>query len=81
MLKIPYQRPIFHAFPNFVHSLSKRSVDTTLGGDSVRSGWEKLGDTSSVETSLCKTEGSSQTSTSSSNNDSIIFVVDDWVLV
>lgn len=68
-------------FQDDVHSLSKRSVDTTLGSDSVRSGWEKLGDTGSVETSLCQTESSSQTSTTGSDNDSIIFVVDDWVLV
>lgn len=63
------------------HSLSEGSVDTTLSGDSVRSGREKLGDTGSVEASLGETEGGSQTGTTSTNNQSIVFVVNDGVLV
>jgi len=41
---------------------------------------EELGDTSSVETSLSKTKGGTKTSTSSTDDDSIISVVDDRVL-
>lgn len=55
--------------------VSESRVDTTLGSDSVRSGREKLGDTSSVEASLGETEGSSQTGTTGTNNDGIVLVV------
>lgn len=55
--------------------LSKGSVDTTLGGDGVGSGREKLGNTGSVETSLGQTEGSTQTGTTGTDNDGIVLVV------
>jgi hypothetical protein len=41
----------------------------------VRSGREELGDTGSVEAGLSETEGSSQTGTTSTNNESIVLVV------
>lgn len=55
--------------------LSKGSVDTTLSGDGVRSGREKLGNTSSVEASLGQTEGRTQTGTTGTNDDGIVLVV------
>jgi hypothetical protein len=55
--------------------LSKSSVDTTLGSDSVTSCGEQLGDTSSVESSLGQTEGSAQTGTTGTDNDGIVLVV------
>lgn len=47
----------------------------------MRSGREQLGDTGSVEASLGETEGGSQTGTTGTNNESIVFVVNDGVLV
>jgi hypothetical protein len=41
----------------------------------VTSCWEKLGYTGCVETSLGKTESRTQTSTTGSDDDSIVFVV------
>lgn len=60
--------------------LSEGSVDTTLRSYSVRTSGEELGNTSSVEASLSKTEGRSQTSSSSTDNDGIVLVVDNGVL-
>ena len=37
--------------------------------------WEELGDTGSVEASFRKTEGSSQTSASGTDNDGIVLVI------
>jgi hypothetical protein len=55
--------------------LSKSSIDTTLGSDSVASCGEQLGDTSSVESSLSQTKGSAQTGTTGANNDGIVLVI------
>jgi len=55
--------------------LSKSSVDTTLSGNGVRSGREKLRNTGSVETSFSQTEGSAQTGTTGTDDDGIILVV------
>lgn len=55
--------------------LSKSSVDTTLGSDSVTSGGEQLGNTSSLESGLSQTEGSAQTGTTGTDNDSIVLVI------
>lgn len=57
------------------HLLSKGSIDTTLSSDSVRSSGEKLRDTGSVESSFSKTEGGTQTGTTSTDDDGIVFVV------
>ena len=46
----------------------------------MRTSREKLGDTSSVEASLSETEGRTQTSSSSANDDGIVLVVDNGVL-
>jgi len=46
----------------------------------MRTGREKFRDTSSVEASLGKTEGGTQTSSSSTNDDGIVLVVDNGVL-
>lgn len=61
--------------PVILVHVSKSSIDTTLGGDSVRSSREKLGDTGCVEASLGKTESSSQTSTTGTDNEGIVLVV------
>jgi hypothetical protein len=58
----------------FVH-VTESSIDTSLGGDSVTSSWEKLGDTGGIQASLGKTEGGTKTSTSSTNNNGIILMV------
>jgi hypothetical protein len=55
--------------------LSKRSIDTTLGGDSVRTSGEELGDTGSVEASLGETEGSTQTRTTGTDDNGIVLVI------
>jgi hypothetical protein len=60
--------------------LSERGIDTTLRSYSVGSGGEELGDTGGVEASFSETEGCSQTSSSSANNDGIVLVVDNGVL-
>jgi hypothetical protein len=61
--------------------LSKRGIDTTLRGYGMRSGGEELRYAGRVEASLSETEGCSQPRASSSNNDSVILVVDDRVLL
>ena len=63
-----------------LYVLSERGIDTTLRGYSVRTGREELGDTGSVEASLSETEGRTQTSSSSTNDDGIVLVIDDGVL-
>lgn len=55
--------------------VSQSSVDSSLCGDGVRSSWEELGNTSSVESSLGKTESCAKTGSSSSNDDSIVLMV------
>lgn len=55
--------------------VTEGGVDTTLSSDSVASGREQLGDTGSVETGLSKTEGGSQTGTTSTNDEGIVLVV------
>jgi hypothetical protein len=61
--------------------LSKRGIDTTLRGYGMRSSGEELRYTGRVEASFGKTEGCSQPRASSSNNDSVILVVDNGVLL
>lgn len=55
--------------------VSKGGVDATLGGDSVTSGREKLGDTGSVEAGLSETEGGSQTGATCTDNEGIVLVI------
>lgn len=61
--------------PIILVHVSESSIDSSLCGDGVRSSWEELGNTSSVESSLGKTESCAETSTSSSDDDSIVLVV------
>jgi len=60
--------------------VTQSSVDTTLSGDGVRTGREELSDTGGVQASLGKTEGGTKTSTTGSNDESIVLVVDNGVL-
>ena len=61
--------------PVILVHVSESSIDTTLSSDGVRSSREELGDTGSVEASLGKTESSSQTGTTGTDNESIVLVV------
>lgn len=65
--------------PVVLGHVTKSCVDTTLGGNGVRSGREKLGDTGSVKTGLSETESGAETGTTGTNNDSIVFVVNDRI--
>ena len=55
-------------------------VDASLGGDGVAAGGEELGDDGGLEPLLNETESCSEAGTSSSNDDGIVLMVDDWVL-
>jgi hypothetical protein len=59
--------------------VSERSVDSTLCGYCMRPSGEKLGYTGGVETSFGETERGAKTSSSSADNNRIVFVVDDGV--
>jgi hypothetical protein len=61
--------------PVILVHVSERGIDTTLGGDGVRSSRKEFGNASSVESSLCQTEGSAQTCTSGSDNDGVVLMV------
>lgn len=61
--------------PVILVHVAKGSVDTTLSGDSVTSGREKLGNTGSVEASLSKTESGTKTGTTGTDNEGIVLVV------
>ena len=60
--------------------VAKGRVDASLGGDSVAAGGEELGNDGGLESLLNKTESCSEAGTSSSNDDGIVLMVDDWVL-
>lgn len=61
--------------PIILVHVSQGSIDTSLSSYSVASSGEKFGNTCGVETSLGKTEGRSKTSSSSTDDNGIIFVV------
>jgi hypothetical protein len=61
--------------------IPESSVDSTLRSDSVTSRGEQFGDTRSIEAGLCKTKGSAQTGTTSTNNNCIVFMVYHRILV
>lgn len=73
---------IVHVTPPviLVH-VSQRRVDTTLSSDCVTSCGEKLRYAGSVEPCFGKTEGCSQTCTSSTDNDRIVFMVYYGILI
>lgn len=60
-------------------TVTERSIDTTLSSDCMRTRGEELCNTGSVESGLCETKGSSQTRSTGSDYDGIVFVVDDGV--
>ena len=64
----------------FSEQIDTPGVDASLGGDSVAAGGEELGDDGGLEPLLNKTESCSEAGTSSSNDDGIVLMVDDWVL-
>jgi len=66
--------------PVILAHVSESSVDTSLGSNGVGTGGEKLGDTSSVETSLSETESSAETGTTGTDDKGIVGVVNDGVL-
>ncbi len=55
--------------------VTQSSVDTALSSDGVGTSREELGDTGSIETSLGKTKGSTETGTTGTDNKSIVLVV------
>jgi hypothetical protein len=61
--------------------VSESCIDTTLSSDSVASSGKQFRDTGSVEASFRQTEGGSQTSTSGTDNDGIVLVVNNWVVL
>ena len=60
--------------------IAEGSVDTALGCHGVGPGGEELGDDGGLEPLLNEAESCSEAGTSSSNDDGIVLMVDDWVL-
>ena len=65
--------------PVILGHVTKSSVDTTLGSDCVRTSGEQLGDAGRLETRLSQTHSSTKTSTTGTNNDGIVVVVNNVV--
>ncbi len=65
--------------PVVLGHVAEGSVDTTLGSDGVGTSGEELGNASSLVTLGSKTESSTKTSTTGTNNNSIVFVINDGV--
>ena len=55
--------------------VTESGVDTSLGGGSMTTGREKLGETRRVETILGETDSSSETGTTTTDDDGIVLVV------
>jgi len=68
-------------FPVVLSHVSEGCIDTTLSSDGVRTSWEQLGDTSSLETFLDETKSGSKTSTTGTNYDCIVSVVNNGVFI
>lgn len=64
----------------FFH-VAESGVDSALSGDRVRSSWEELGDASSVEASFREAKGSAETSSTGADDESVEFVIDDFIRV
>mmetsp|Transcript_27195 Transcript_27195/g.33827 ORF Transcript_27195/g.33827 Transcript_27195/m.33827 type:complete len:379 (-) Transcript_27195:7-1143(-) len=60
--------------------VAEGSVNTSLCSNSMGSGREELGDASRAETSLRETKSSTESSTTSTDNDGIVSVVDDGIV-
>jgi hypothetical protein len=63
----------------FMH-VSKSSIDTTLSGNSVGSSWEQFRNTSGFISSFTKSESSSETSATGSDNDGVVLVINNSVV-
>lgn len=61
--------------PIILVHVAEGGVDAALGSHGVASSREQLGNAGSVEASLSKTEGSSKTGATGSNNECIVLVV------
>lgn len=66
---------------SFKSSLLQRAPIPYLSSDSVRSGWEQLGDTGSIESGLGETEGGAQTGAAGTDDDGVVGVIDDGVFI
>jgi hypothetical protein len=60
--------------------VSKGSIDSTLSSHRMGSGREQLRDAGGLEASFGETEGSSETSSSSSDHNGIVLMVDDGII-
>lgn len=65
--------------PIILGHVAKGSIDTTLSSNRVRTSREKLRDTSSLESGLGGTHGSTKTCSSSPNHHSIKIMIDNRV--
>ena len=61
--------------PVILCHVTQRSIDTALGSDCVRARGEQLCNTRRVQTALCKTEGSAQSGTASTDDNGIVLVL------
>ena len=61
--------------PVIFSHVSKSCIDTTLSGNSVRSGWEKFAQAGSLVTLFCETKSCTETSSTSSNNDTVVSMI------
>ena len=66
--------------PVIVVHVSEGGIDSSLSGNSVRSGWEELRDTCGFESGLGQTERSSETSTTCTDDDGVICMVNDGII-
>lgn len=65
--------------PVVLRHVSQRSVDAALGGHRVRARGEQLGDAGALEPGLAEPNGGPQARSTSTNDDSIIGVINDGV--
>ena len=66
--------------PVILVHVTEGGVDSTLSGDGMRPSGEQLRNASGLETSLGKSEGGSETGTTSSDDDGIILMINDGVV-
>ena len=62
--------------PVILRHVTEGGIDTALRSHSMRTSGEKLGDTSGVKTTLSETESGTQTCTTGTHNNRIVFVLD-----
>lgn len=60
--------------------VTESGVNSSLGSDSVRTSREKLSDTSGFEASFSESESSAETGTTSSDDNSVISVINDGIV-